>query len=539
MVTCRGQKGAVITLAAFFPFALLAAGAAAQPEIEATSPKLRYYYPLPLANPPQIVQTDLCVYGATPGGVAAAIQARRMGKRAVLVEFGRHVGGLTSGGLSATDGGGKDVAGGIAREFYDRVGQAGFRPSVAEAAFRDMLRQAEVPIFTEHRLKSVKKSGNRITEIEVENGNVFRAKVFIDGTYEGDLMAKAGVSYTVGREGNAKYGETINGIWNGGGHDFTVPVDPYVVEGNPASGLLPEISAADPGKPGEGDKRIQAYCFRMRLTNDPNNRLPFPRPRGYDRARYALLARYLKAGAKGLRPGIDVNNHHLGDGAFFIDYVGGNYQWPEADYATRERIFQDHVTYQQGVMWFLAHDESVREDVRTTLAEWGLPKDEYVETGGWTHQLYIREARRMVSDYVMTEHNCRGKEVAADSIGIASYNMDSHHCQRVVVNGRVTNEGNVEVRPKQPYPVAYRAIIPKEAECANLLVPVCLSASHIAYGSIRMEPVFMVLGQSAGTAACLAIDAGGVAVQRVDAMKLRARLIADKQILDWRASGAQ
>ena len=501
--------------------------------IPTTSPNLQYYYPVPTANPPQTIEADVCVYGGTSGGVVAAIQAHRMGKRTVLVEFSKHVGGLTSGGLSATDGGGKDVCGGIAREFYARVGQAGFRPSAAEKAFRDMLAAEGVALYTEHRLKSVKMDGARISEIVMENGNIFRAKEFIDATYEGDLMARAGISYFVGREGNAKYGETIDGAWCGGGHNFRVPVDPYVIEGDPRSGLLPEISAADPGKKGDGDKRIQAYCFRMRLTRDPANRLPFPRPRNYDPKRYALLARYLNQmpeGKRGFMPSGDVNNHHLGDGAFFIDYVGGSDAWPDGDYETRERVFQAHVTYQQGVMYFLANDTSVPEEIRSALQKWGLPKDEYQETGGWTHQLYIREGRRMISATVMTEHNCRGTEVAADSIGLASYNMDSHHCQRVVVNGHVVNEGNVEVAPKHPYPIAYRAIVPKEAECSNLLAPLCLSSSHIAYGSIRMEPVFMVLGQSAATAAALAID-DKVPVQKVDYGKLRARLLADHQIL--------
>ena len=525
-------------VAGFIALAVCAATSArAEDAPTRPSPNLRYHYPLPPANPPQTIDADIVVYGGTSGGAVAAIQAARMGKKTVLVEFGRNIGGLTSGGLSATDGGAANVCDGIAREFYKRkdVGQSGMVPSKAEAAYREMLKTANVPIFTEHRLKAVKKDGARITEIEMENGNVFRAEVFIDCTYEGDLMAMAKCSFHVGREANSVFKETINGIWAGGGHDFSLKVDPYVKPGDPASGLLKEISAADPGKKGEGDSRIQAYCFRMRLTTKAD-RLPFPKPEGYDAERYLLLARYLhqlgpdpkKKGHANLSG--DTNNHHLANGAMFIDYVGGSDGWPDGDYPTREKIYQAHVTYQMGVMYFLTHDERVPAEVRAEFAKWGLPADEYRHTGGWTHQLYIREGRRMISDYVMTEHDCTGKTVAEDSIGLATYNMDSHHCQRVVIEGHVVNEGNVEVKSKA-YPIAYRAIVPAAAACENLLVPVCLSSSHIAYGSIRMEPVFMILGQSAGTAAALAIDEK-CTVQKLDYMKLRERLLADKQILD-------
>ena len=503
----------------------------------APSPNLRYYYPLPAASPAQTVDADVVVYGGTSGGAVAAIQSARMGKKTVLVEFGRNIGGLTSGGLSATDGGAANVCDGIAREFYNRkdVGHSGMVPSKAEAAYREMLKAAKVTVYTEHRLKSVKKEGVRITELVMENGNVFRAKVFIDTTYEGDLMAMAKCSFFVGREANEIFKETVNGIWAAGGHDFKLAVDPYVKSGDPSSGLLKEISVEDPGKKGDGDNRIQAYCFRMRLTTKPD-RLPFPKPAGYDAERYLLLARYLhQLGPDPKKKGHaqlsgDTNNHHLANGAMFIDYVGGSDGWPNGDYPTREKIYQAHVTYQMGVMYFLTHDERVPEDVRAEFAKWGLPADEYQHTGGWTHQLYIREGRRMISDYVMTEHDCTGKAVAEDPIGLATYNMDSHHCQRVVKNGHVVNEGNVEAKVK-PYGIAYRAITPSKNDCENLLVPVCLSSSHIAYGSIRMEPVFMILGQSAGTAAALAID-DNCAVQKVDYAKLKARLLADKQILD-------
>ncbi|HYG73989.1 MAG TPA: FAD-dependent oxidoreductase [Planctomycetota bacterium] len=507
-----------------------------------TSPNLKYYYPVPPANPPQTIECDLCVYGGTPGGVTAAIQMNRMGKKAVLVSFNKFVGGLTSGGLSATDVGNGKSIGGMAREFYDRAGTiSGFKPSKAEKLFLDMLKEASVPIYYEHRLKSIVKEGNKIVELEFENGNKFRAKMFVDATYEGDLLAMAKVSYHVGRESNATYGETINGIQFLKGHNFNYPIDPYKKEGDPSSGLLWGISAEPPGKPGEGDKKIQAYNFRMYLSNK-EDRLPFPKPNGYEPERYALLLRYLKAakdlnewsftyknGPFQLQNG-DCNNA----GGFSTDNIGRNYEWPEADYATREKIFQDHVTYQQGLMYFMANDPSVPELLQSKVKKYGLAAGEFTETGGWPHQLYIREGRRMISDYVMTEHNCRGKVLAEDSVGMASYTMDSHHCQRVIVDGKVKNEGNVEVGVKQPFPISFRSIVPKESECANLAVPVCLSSTHISYGSIRMEPVFMILGQSAGTAAAMAIDAGS-AIQKVEYPKLKEKLLAGKQVLEWTA----
>jgi len=508
-------------------------------------PGLRYYYP-PEKVEHRVIEADVCIYGGTSGGVVAAIQTRRMGKKAVLLEFGKHVGGLTTGGLSHTDGGGPKVCGGIAREFYSKAGQADFKPSVAERLYVDMLKDAGVEVHYLCHLDKVNKHGTRITSIVMENGLEVRAKQFIDCTYEGDLMARAGVSYAYGREANSVYDETYNGIRQlaTGGHNFPKdkPVDPYIVPGDPSSGLLPRV-VADAGTPGEGDKAIQAFCFRMRLVKDAG-RLPFPKPNVYDLRQYELLARLFETGADP-RPrfGIDTNNHHLFSGAYFIDFVGGNYGWPRGDWPARERIFQDHANYQIGVMYFLTHSERIPAKWRDYFNQYGLPADEYKDTGGWTHQLYIREGRRMVSDYVMTQHNCQGREVPADSIALASYNMDSHHCQMgvlrvpnamkrvgVPLNGRVANEGNVEI-PVKPYRVAYRAITPKWNECANLLVPVALSSSHIAFGSIRMEPVFMILGQSSATAACHAID-DNVAVQDIEYEKLRQRLLADKQILE-------
>jgi hypothetical protein len=492
---------------------------------------LRYYYPVPAANPAQLVKADVCVYGGTPGGVMAAIQAKRLGKSAVLVVFRQHVGGMTSGGLTASDLGKAEAIGGLAVEFYQRVGQTrGFRPSKAEGVFRALLKEAGVPVYFEHRLKEVHKEDKRITAITCENGNRFEAKVFMDATYEGDLLARAGVSFHVGREANSVYQETLNGVQFRNAHQFVVPIDPYRNEGDAKSGLLWGISAADPGKPGQGDKKIQTFNFRMFLSNKAD-RLPFPKPAGYDRDRYLLLLRYLKKHAHlplQLHNG-DSNN----DGGFSTDYIGGNYGWPEGDYATREKIFQDHVLYQQGLMYFWANDPEVPKQLQDKVRQWGLDKDEFPQTAGWPHELYVREGRRLVSGYVMTEHNCLSKVVADDAIGLASYNMDSHNVQRVVIDGKVRNEGDVQVGCPKPYPVSYRSIVPKEEECVNLFVPVCLSSSHIAYGSIRMEPVFMILGQSAATAAVLAID-GNTSVQKVSYARLRELLLAQKQVLEWK-----
>ncbi|HEX3132478.1 MAG TPA: FAD-dependent oxidoreductase [Planctomycetota bacterium] len=527
----------VLTLALATSFsALLSAGLGAADAAADPASKLHYWYPLPKAAKPEVIEADVIAYGATPAGVSATIQARRMGKTAVLVEFGIYIGGLTSSGLSATDGG--NVIGGLTVEFYQGLGKRrGFAPAAAEARFHAMLDEAKVPIYTEQRLDSVVLKGKAISEMVMENGNRFRAKMFLDCTYEGDLFAKAGVSFHVGREGNAQYGETLNGVQKPGSHNFTKQVDPFIVPGNPKSGLLPGITNTNtdaPGVFGSGDKHVQAYNFRMFLAKMPEA-IPFPKPKGFDPKRYELLARYIAAGATETRSFMqlqvgDSNNQ----GGFSTDNIGMNYEWPEATYQRREEIYQEHVTYQQGLMWFLANDERVPEGIRSQVSAFGLAKNNFPETGGWPHQLYVREARRLVGALVMTEAHCRHKETVDDAVGLGEYNMDSHNTQRFVaqIDGKywVKNEGDVQVGVPGAYPVSYRALIPKKGECPNVLVPVCLSASHIAYGSIRMEPVFMVLGQSAATAAVMAIDATS-SVQDVPYAKLRERLDADKQLL--------
>ena len=514
---------------------------------------------------------DVVVYGGSASGVAAAVQASRMGKSVVLIEPGQHIGGLTSGGLGWTDSGNKAVVGGISREFYQRVKKHyddpaawtfekaarnkqyrpdadamwTFEPKVAEAILRQMLREAGVMVVFSDRLdrakgKGVRHDGQRITAIVMESGKEFPGKMFIDATYEGDLMAAAGVSFTVGRESNEKYGETFNGVarnWQRHHHRFLTPVDPYINAGNPDSGLLPGIEAELPPD-GSGDHRVQAYCYRMCMSNVPENRVPFPKPDGYDELQYELLFRNYKAGdlRVPMKPDMmpngktDTNNNC----AVSTDFIGQNYKYPEASYAERDAILKAHETYQKGLMWSLANHPRVPASVRTSMARWGLAKDEFVDNGNWPHQIYVREARRMVGGYVQTEHDCRRTRDTPKSVGMGSYNMDSHNCARYVTpEGNVQNEGDVQESPGGAYRISYDAIVPKEGECSNLLVPVCVSSSHIAYGSIRMEPVFMVLGQSAATAAVIAIDAN-VSVQAVDYDQLQARLVADKQVLDYK-----
>ncbi len=522
---------------------------------------------------------EVVVYGGTSGGVTAAVQAARMGKSVVLLEQGRHLGGLTSGGLGATDIGNKAAIGGLAREFYHRVylhyladeswvyerreqyrkGQNSWRgaaadwdrqqawwtfePHVAEAIFNDMIREAKVPVEYGQRLdlqNGVCRDGGRIVSVRMESGRVFSGRVFIDATYEGDLMAGAGVCYTVGREANAQYAETLNGVQtkNARSHNFDKPVDPYVAAGEPSSGLLPGVHAGGPGEEGQADARVQAYCFRMCLTDVARNRAAFAKPADYDERRYELLLRYYEAGYDRIPwlPTImpnrktDTNNR---DG-FSTDDIGMNYDYPDGDYSARERIIAEHESYQKGLMWTLASHRRVPGPIRRRLSRWGLAKDEFTDNGNWPRQLYVREARRMASDYVMTEDNCRGRKIADDSVGLGAYGMDSHNTQRYVDSqGHVRNEGDVQVAVAGPYPISYRSIVPGRGQCSNLLVPVCLSASHIAYGSIRMEPVFMVLGQSAGAAASLAID-DGVSVRGLDYGKLRKEMLKGGQILEWK-----
>ncbi|MCK8494843.1 FAD-dependent oxidoreductase [Spirosoma sp. RP8] len=491
---------------------------------------------------------DICIYGGTSAGVIAAYTAKKTGKTVLLIEPGRHLGGMSSGGLGYTDIGNKYAITGLANDFYRRMGQHYgkfeqwiFEPSVAENLFKDYCKRGDVPVIYEHRLVDVEKKGITIQQITLESSTkptkstnrTIRAKMFIDCSYEGDLMAKAGVSYTVGREANSQYNETFNGVQVMEGHQMPEGTDPYVTPGDSKSGLLWGIHPTSPQPAGSGDKKIQAYNFRICLTNKPENRVPITKPDDYDPKKYELLLRIIeKRGWKSinnvfiwsLMPNgkTDINNRN----GFSTDMIGMNWDYPDADYTTRAKIWNDHVSYSKGLLYFVGNDPRIPTAMRDEMQKWGYPKDEYTDNGNWTHQLYVREARRLVGELVMTQNHCQGRETVTDGVGMAAYTMDSHNCDRQIIDGFVKNEGNVEKGGFGPYPVSYRAIIPKQKEVSNLLVPVCLSATHIAYGSIRMEPVFMVLGQSAAVAAGMAIDAKQ-SVQTIDVKKLQQRLASN------------
>ncbi len=519
---------------------------------------------------------DIVVYGGTSAAVTTAVQAKIMGKSAVIVCPDIHLGGLTSGGLGWTDSGKKDAIGGLSRNFYHRVWQHYqkadswswedqarfgnrnqsapgksddgstmwvFEPHVAEAIFDQMIAEYQIPVFRNEWLDRTKggvtKSNRRITGFRTQSGKVFTGRMFVDTTYEGDLLATAGIDYHVGREANTVYDETWNGIQVGilhHKHWFQTSVDPYVTPGDPTSGVLPLVSTADPGIRGDGDHRIQAYCFRMCLTNVELNRIPFAKPVGYDAGQYELLLRVFAGGWREMFAKFDPMPNHKTDtnnhGPFSTDNIGMNYDYPDASYERRAEIVREHEVYQQGLMYFMANDVRVPTEVREAMSKWGLPKDEFLDTGGWPHQIYVREARRMIGEYVMTEHDCLDRKPTPESVGMGSYTLDSHNVQRYITpDGLVQNAGDIGVHAPRPYEIAYGSIVPKKSQCENLLVPVCVSSSHIAFGSLRMEPVFMVLGQSAATAACLALD-DNIAVQDVSYEKLKQRLLTDRQVLE-------
>jgi FAD dependent oxidoreductase len=552
-----------------------------------------YAAELALAQAPVVLESDLCVYGGTSGGVVAAVQGSKMKKAVVLLEPGRHLGGMTSGGLSAVDIGDPRSVGGIAREYFTKLaatvgiklawdqpfksksggpatgGAYAIEPHLAENLFNEMVREAGVKTLFEAKLASVKKNGAKIVELAMEDGTIVRARLFIDCTYEGDLMAKAGVSYTLMREGNAKYDESYNGIHYSdkyaprtnhlkpgpsgrvsGGQgvwDRDFPLDPYVVKGDPTSGLLPLIQDGEPGNPGDPAPGVQAYCYRLCLTTNATNKIPIAPPSNYDSKRYEIVARFIEA-CLAIGDDIDLrwfskydplpnDKWDFNTATFGGNLPGASHVWPEASYAEREKIAKVHEDYHRGLFHFLATDPRVPEKVRTEVKRFGLPNDEFVDNGGWPHQLYIREARRMVSDFAMTEHHTFGRQIAPKSIGLGSYGTDVHEIRRIVNEGVVVREGKIAGGRGGfgPYQIGYDAIVPKRSECENLFVPFALSASHSAFASIRMEPVLMVTSQSAATAACLAIDAQ-VAVQELDYNQLRSRLLLDHQMLQWPAT---
>jgi ribulose 1,5-bisphosphate synthetase/thiazole synthase len=549
------------------------------------------------AQTPPSRSFDVVVYGGTAGGVIAAVTAAREGANVALLEPRTHLGGMVSGGLGWTDYGRKEVIGGASLEYFERVGkkygvpiQWHFEPHVAEAVFRELVEEAGLKVFFRHRLKEkggVTKDGTRVTRVVTENGAVFAAKIFVDATYEGDLMAQAGVSYTWGREGHegsrvvqrvraqgrhpedsrlrdrGMPGESLAGVRDRTPkHQFQLPISPRDAKGR----LLPEISAEPKAEAGSADRKVQAYNFRVCMTRTEHNRVPFPKPAGYTAARYALLARLLKetdrvkreAAASGAIPErpqrgdpmfrlkqpwsledvmkpdpipngkTDTNNN----GPFSTDYIGGSYDYPEGSYATRDRIWRAHVDYVQGFFYFLQNDASVPAGLRAAMAPWGLCKDEFTDTGHWPHQLYVREARRMIGEYVMSQRDIQTHIGKPDPIGMGSYNSDSHNVQRIVnAAGFVENEGDMQV-PVQPYQIPYRVILPKRVEATNLLVPVCFSATHVAYSTLRMEPQYMIIGHAAGVAAKMAIDAG-LAVQDVDTKALTEKLKAQRAVMEW------
>ncbi len=526
-------------------------------------------------------QFDVVVYGGTSAGVIAAVQAKRMGKSVVVVGPDRHLGGLSSGGLGFTDTGNKAVIGGLSREFYHRIwrhyaqpsawvwqkreeyGNKGqgtpaidgdartmwiFEPHAAERVFEDLIREHGIRVDRNEwldRKSGVAKDGARITRVTMMSGKSYTGRMFIDATYEGDLVAAAGVDYHVGRESKATYGEEWNGVQTGvlhHRHHFGVlpkPISPYVVASDPRSGVLPRISTADPGKYGEGDRKIQAYTYRYSVTDHPENRRPFEKPEGYDARQYDLLLRIYEAGWRETFDKFDAipnrktdsNNH----GPFSTDNIGYNYDYPEATYEVRRAILKEHETYQKGWLYFIANDPRVPKDVQERMRTWGLAKDEFTDNGNWPHQIYVREARRMIGEFVMTENELMKRRPTPSSVGMGSYTIDSHNVQRYITpQGFVQNEGDIGVPLPGPYQIAYGALVPKRGQADNLIVPVCVSSSHIAFGSIRMEPVFMVLGHSAATAAAIAIDRG-LPLQDVPYGEVRDRLLKDGQVLEYAA----
>jgi len=530
---------------------------------------------LPAAAP---TKADIVIYGCTSGAMTAAIQAQKMKKSVVVVCPEKHLGGLTAGGLGFTDSGDKTVIGGLSREFYHRVwqhydtkeawrwqkreefGNKGqgtvaldsaartmwiFEPHVAEQVYEKWMSELKIPIVRDawlDRAKGVTMKNGRIASIRMLNGKNYTGKVFIDATYEGDLMAAAGVTFHVGREAIGTYGEKWNGVQTGVLHHrhhfgaVKTPTSPYVTPGDPSSGVLPRISTAPPGEYGKADDKVQAYCYRMCLTRVAENRIPFAKPDGYDPREYELLLRVFEAGWRetfrkydAIPNGkTDTNNH----GPFSTDNIGRNYDYPNASYERRNEILKEHRTYQKGLLYFMANDSRMPADVRDEVAKWGLAKDEFPSTGGWPHQIYVREARRMVGKYVMTENELVKRRPTPESVGMGSYGIDSHNIQRYITpEGYVQNEGDIGVSTNGPYQISYGSLVPKKGQAANLLVSVCVSSSHIAYGSIRMEPVFMILGQSAATAAAMAID-GKLDVQDVPYEELRERLMKDGQVLE-------
>ncbi|PCJ96283.1 MAG: xanthan lyase [Flavobacteriaceae bacterium] len=521
------------------------------------------------------VVSDVIIYGGTPAAITAAVELARSDKHVIIVCPEKHLGGMSSSGLGFTDTGDKNIIGGISKEFHQRLytyydkeeawnwqpkteyGNKGqdtpamdgdtksmwiFEPHVAEEIFEGFIDENKIEVYRDHWLDrdhGVEVANGSINTIKMLDGTLFRAKIFIDATYEGDLLAAAGVSYHVGREANSQYNEKWNGVQVGTlhhGHHFgEMNISPYKIPGDSLSGVLPYISTDDPDIKDEADHRVQAYCYRMCLTNYEENRVPFEKPIGYNASDYELMIRVFEAGWNQTfnkfdpipNYKTDVNNH----GPFSFDNIGMNYEYPEASYEKRAKIISQHKSYQMGMLYFLANDTRVPSEIRHEMNKWGYAKDEFIDNGHWPYQIYVREARRMIGEYIMTENEVLGKKEVTTSIGMGSYTMDSHNTQRYITpEGYVQNEGDIGVHPHEPYQIAMGSVLPKKEECNNLLVPVAVSSSHIAFGSIRMEPVFMILGQSAGTMAAMSLDKE-ISLHDLSYIEVRKKLIADHQIL--------
>lgn len=502
-------------------------------------------------------QYDVVVYGGTSAGIIAALEVAKSGKTVLLIKpFDTALGGMTTNGLGVTDVLNTEILGGLTKDFYQKikeyysngqswfVGNAStykrysyngdvmiwFEPKAAQFVFQDLIIKNAIPVLHSERLdlkNGVKKNKlNAITSIKMESGLVIKGKMFIDASYEGDLMAKSGVTYTYGRESNSQYNERVNGVQRLHSWERNELPDGIFMYGLASLTLAPN---------GTSDKKIQAYCYRMCLTNVKENRRTIAKPIDYDQDDYKILFEYVKNYAGnylcdfGPLPNGKTDSNNFGP--ISTDYVGKNYNYPDGNYAERQRIIEDHKRYQIGFMWTLANHPKIPEKIREFYKEWGLPKDEFVENDNWPKQLYIREGRRMISDYVMTENNCTGKIVVNQPIALADYPMDSHIVQRYVDSkGNLKNEGQLMATTPKPYPIDYRSIIPESTECTNLFVPVCLSASHIAMGSIRMEPVYMALGQVAAVAAVQALDKGKI-TQELPYEVLKTELLRKKMIL--------
>ncbi|WP_395737895.1 FAD-dependent oxidoreductase [Prosthecobacter sp.] len=508
---------------------------------------------------------DLVVYGGTPAGLSAGVVAAREGASVVIIEPTKWIGGMVTGGLCHTDVGKQETIGGFPRDFFFAAARKTMTPSLwyeapktNMAVFNDMLARAGVKVVTAQALKSVAKEGVRITSLTTDDGTTYAGKQFIDASYEGDLMAAAKVSYIVGRESTAQYGEPLAGY-------HPMPIRPRTVEvmesdcpslggkgpayihgtpssisgldarGSPIYGVFPDPKLA----PGSADKRTQSYNFRICVTQRKENQVPFPKPANYDPTKYELLLRLIQA-FPGLRFG---RLFHLGNvahnkydlnaqGLFSTDYPGANFDYPDGDAATRARIWQDHTDFIQGMLWFLGHDERVPQSLREQTNSWGLCKDEFADNNHWPYALYVREGRRMIGEYVMVQKDLQTDIFKDDSVGMGSFLIDCHIVQRILADdGTVRDEGSFQDTPALPYQIPYRSLIPKRAECENLLVPVCLSASHIAYCSLRMEPVYMALGQASGLAAVMSMK-DGTPVQSIDVAALRKKLLEQKAVLE-------